>query len=171
MTTAVGDIVTEMADVQELVSGSTKESIKTMSVEGLAAKIRALEICDTSAALRLSRALEAASMDPKYRDVLEAAVEARLTEDNSSPGAAGSAKTKQQELVAILNYLTASDWNALEDPGIQPPQLMSVCGSRVAKVGVRWLHEQTVKLIIALVIPLAQVYQNLPVGQRFQEEL
>ena len=150
----VGDIILEMANVQELLYTNLAEAAKSNMLSALATKIRRVEYCDSRTALRLVQAIDACTMPEERKAVLQSAVDARLAAGAQSDAAI--AKTPQQELTSICNYLTQQDWNKVLSPMAQPAAIMTVLISRHAQLGIRHLHGQTVKAAITVLLHALQ---------------
>ena len=153
---SVTSIISEMADVQALLNKSISDTSKEGMIANLKAKIEALPIFDNAAALRLTSAVDAAMMPKTFTTSLMASIDLRLAKGLLVGKGKSSQAMVPQELTYILNFLTAMDWVQLEEPQASPSKMMEVVGQRLSKLGIRSLHEQTVKAAVAVVLWLVR---------------
>ena len=71
-------------------------------------------------------------------------------------------RTVQQLLTNVRVYLTQGDWNMVLKPSVIPESIIACISARFAKLGVRSLHEQTVKWPIAVVLWRYQQMHGMP---------
>ena len=152
--TRVNDIFVELADVQQLIATPVGDQVKEGMVRGVCGKIGNLGTLGARDAVQLYKLVR--TFPDATKAAFEAAVDARLAldldfEDVPEP------KT-QQLLTTPLAYCTDDDWLAINDPSATPPKIISVLVARIASLGIRSLHEQTVKF--AVMIVLHKVKQN-----------
>ncbi len=86
-------------------------------------------------------------MPTQYRQVIRGAIGELL----SSGFATRKQAVDPQLLAHILSYLAAKDWMTIES-ATRPNQIMMVCGERIQRLGIKSLHEQTAKWIVAIVL-------------------
>lgn len=148
---SVNDVILEMVNVEELLRSAMDEVVKENMVDSLATKINSLAMFDVRDALELIRALETASMSDDVKAKLQAAIDARLSHGLHAV-AGGKSKTATQKLNNTLNFLTQGDWNVILQPSATPHQIMAIIAARLSKLGIRSLHEQTVKWPVVVVL-------------------
>ena len=153
----VGDILAELADAQTLLGNDAMRSeVKSSLVDSIIAKIKSLKSFDSSAAVKLVNALAASTFDHAYKTQLQTGIDDRLVQ-----GFASSTKknaVEQQCLTNPLSYLTGQDWVDIDKhaaESLDVDKMMGVIAQRYGKLGIRSLHEQSVKWAVA--VPLAKV--------------
>ena len=155
---SIVDVLTEVADVQVLLSGShVSESVKDGLVAATCQKIRTLSDFNTQKAVQLLGALAVSSMVEAYKQRLTEAVDARLA---ASIAGAKATSVKQQTLTNILSYLTAKDWLAIESDQAMPTVMIRTISGRLSLLGVRSFNEQTIKWSIAVVLHVVKTRTN-----------
>ncbi len=159
----VSDILLEMSDAQDLMVTRLSDAVKKNSIAALAKKIEKLGSMDSSSALKLCRALDESYFDEGVKTVIQLAIDARLA---SGLQASASSTMKQQHLAHTVNYLTAGDWAVIMNPRAVPAQMIQVMATRLSKLQIRSLHEQTVKWPVAIVLHCVQ--QNTGRFPRYQ---
>ena len=150
--TSVTDIVIEMADLQDVLVSKLGQTAKDNCVTTLIAKIESLSTCDSKGALKLTSALEASSIHEKIKGQIQGAIDARYSAGFAPLEAVAKSKAAQQQLTNTLNFLTQGDWHKILAPKATPHQIMNIITTRLALLGIRHLHEQTVKWPIAIVL-------------------
>ena len=147
------DILTELADIQPILSNeSFKDGTKLGLCKSLCAKIANLGSLAPKEALQLQSSIS--SLGDPHKDMLLEAVDARLA---SAVQGRAKADAKTQLLTAPLDFLTASDWEKINNPQANAGAIMSVIASRYAQLGIRSLNEQTVKYSIMLVLHMIKL--------------
>ena len=152
MVSTVGDITAELAEVSALlnnpkVGGAAKKTV----ADSLIAKVATVRNFDASSAVLMHAAVDAAHLLDDVADALRAAVDERLQADLATPGSgrvAGPGPSTQQLLITPTNYLTKSAWIKVQAPTATPQDIMRVISEQYSKLGIRSLHEQTVKSAI-----------------------
>ncbi len=134
-------------------ASSMSETVKSNMLKTLAAKITSTHPGDKplESALKVSRALDAAKLSSDNKQVLQEGLEARMSAGFSSTPAGSKPSQDQQEFTAILNSLTQGDWNKVLAPNASPETIMAVASQRISGLGIRSLHEQTVRWIVTIV--------------------
>ncbi len=150
--TSVIDIVIEMADLQDVLVSKLGQTAKDNCVTTLIAKIESLSTCDSKGALKLTSALDASSIHEKIKGQIQGAIDARYSAGFAPLEAVAKSKAAQQQLTNTLNFLTQGDWHKILAPKATPHQIMNIITTRLALLGIRHLHEQTVKWPIAIVL-------------------
>ena len=164
MTTAA-EIAHEIGAVGELLAArgrGAEDRLAEPMMGSLRHKILNLQRFDASAALVLQKALNTAAtaLEP-WLDGLLKAVESRL--QNPTALDLGAVKTsKPQELTNLAVYLTAQDWDRLEAPGAVLQGKLVAVAERIARLGVRYASEQTIKGAVALVLATTYELEKLP---------
>ena len=145
-----GSILAELADIQVLLKDANRnEGLKKSLIQSLAAKVNAMNAFDASAARQLSEAVDAGVPEGTMRTALHQAIDSRLA---ASLATVSKADTKTQLLLNPLGYLTQEDWDTILKPDSSPDAMMAVIARRYSRLGIRFLHEQTVRA--AVQIPL-----------------
>ena len=149
MTSSVADVLLELADITQILQSPHMSSrAKENLVQGLAAKIIAMQSPDTAGTAQLMQALVASNLDTLHVQVLQAAIDDRLT--SRRPKSAFD--NKCQLLTLPTNFLTEADWLRIDAPNSSPASMQRVVAERLARLGLRNLHEQTVKWAITIVV-------------------
>jgi len=147
------DVLTEFSDMQPLmVNPLTGGAVKEGLIKALCAKIASCASMPIADAARLSAALLASPVEMEHKEPLQRAMEARLL-----AGPQGSKDmARPQRLEHVLHYLSADDWARIEMPTATATSMMQVIAQRFIKLGIRSLHEQTVRWAIAVVVQTMQ---------------
>ena len=113
MTSSVADIILELADIAQILQSPHMSSrAKENLVQGLAAKIIAMQSPDTAGTVQMMQALVASNLDTLHVQVLQAAIDDRLT--SRRPKSASD--NKCQLLTLPTNFLTQADWLRIDSP-------------------------------------------------------
>ena len=148
---SVGEILTELADVEIMVNNPRRShDLKAGMVDALAAKVRSIPVVNSAAGVQMDVAFDKSTLDEPYLSKLRLALDDRLKLGLKC--LATKAGLKPQRLEHITNYLTLSDWERLELPGAQAHQIMQVIAQRLQTLGLRSLHEQTVRAAVQLTV-------------------
>ena len=157
----VSHILSEMADVQTLIGNARmSEDVKANCVAQLASKIRSMPQCSTSDAVHLCQAISSLTMPDAFSTALQTAVDARLSSAVAAAPAMPKEQLKPQLLLSICEYLSEADWILIDNGTCSPMQIMQVIANRLSRLGVRSLHEQTVKWSVALVVWIMRKRSN-----------
>ena len=162
---SVSDIIIEMSDTEALLnSAAIGVDVKSNLVAALASKVKNLAVASAGAIVPLAQALDASTMQEDLKQVLKKAIEARITSGLQAAPAAHGHAGKQQLLHNWNAYMTAGDWAALTAPGTNALAMVATMVNRGLLLGLRNLHEQTVRGAVALVLHhhLAQTGGQFP---------
>jgi hypothetical protein len=126
-------------------------------VAGVIAKINMIPSITSSDALAIYNCLNASDylVEHKLVQQIQDVVDERMMQPSASAIAQPSA-IKPQQLLAVHNYLTASDWSKLQEPGCPLEDMKWIIIKRLMLLGIASLHEQTVKHSVALIVYLIQ---------------
>ena len=119
-------------------------------VESWVTKLDVMKNVDLTASMSLYEAINASALNDGIKKTMIEAV------DNKVSGIKNTiaANVKPQLLVHILNYLTTTDWDKLNDVSVQLQSKVMCIVLRLVRLGVRSLHEQTCKWVVAALLHL-----------------
>lgn len=148
----VPDIVADMADPQALLTnGKVGTAVKTAVINSIVAKIGAMPSIKPGGAAQLLAGVDGLPIGDTEKQLLTDAVTARLAAV-VAPDAAAKSQHAPQKLTNLLSYLTKADWDKILVPNQTVAYRMSIVPCRLSAVGVRNLHEQTVKSAVQLLL-------------------
>jgi hypothetical protein len=130
------------------------EKLKCSMMTAICGLVDAIDFMDNGAALELHDAVTAVELPEDSKLVLQRAIDTKL-EASAGMTAPGAAPTKKpQTLIHPGNYLTQEDWDDLMCPKASLFRMTMVFVQRYKKLGVRMLHEQTVRWAVAALVCL-----------------
>ena len=146
---AVSDIVWGLQPSGKLLAGKGEcEPFAAALVQGLCAKIKALEGFNAMHAVEIKSAAETA-----FPIVFQASIGRAIEESVlATPASEKPSIAKAQTLVEIQNYLTRNDWLVIEDINSSLIQKQNTLAYRPRQLGVVPLHEQTCKAAVAVIL-------------------
>jgi hypothetical protein len=154
------DIALELTDLQDTLANPIASNVMKQSIiASLVRKIERLPAFEGPQAVGFVAALHASSLESAHADALRTAIDKRL-EETLTAGKARKTAKDPQVLVHQLQYLTNADWMDIESPGVSSNRVMQVIQSRLVRLGVRSLAEQTVKTAVQIVL-----WRHLQVAQ------
>ena len=143
---SISDIMTELADLQpSLQEGSlfASDEMKTRLVNEIALKVSRITSIEASQAMRFCATLRSGKLSESHCDILQSAMEKRLSEALDGAAKAAKGRPSTQLLLHNLNYLTANDWVGIEAPNASPETIIDIHVNRYVKCGVRNVAEDT----------------------------
>ena len=155
MTASVADIICELASLQDVWTADTiSEATKTSLADALICKVSSIKSPDIAGAGRLLSAIASSRMPITLSEQLQQTISniLRISSDGASKSARSSGSNDTHVLTNLLAYLTANDWEALDEPGVGLQEIIEVLQRRIAKCGVRKLDEQTNKVCMMLIV-------------------
>ena len=163
----VQDIRTEVSEVSSLMvarappPGSWEAAVESYNrlqsslVASLCNKIAGILVLSAGGALELMQSVVEATLPETAKGDIQAALDSKLnaSSQSSAPRAFGGHRRPQQ-LLFPANYLTAQDWDELMAPDAGLFRLTMIVVQRYKRLGVKSLHEQTVKWAVAMLVCL-----------------
>ena len=153
-TLQASDILVELSDIADLLckpmmAADTKDRL----VISICDKIKSLATFKPACARLLCSSIEAMHCDDAYKQLIQTAIDERLAIGLVAvSGEPVKVNQRPQIITSVCNYLTPNDWTAISDPQAGPSKIMAVIASMWQRLGIRSLHEQTVKWSIVIVL-------------------
>ncbi len=116
-------------------------------VESLVGKVQGIATFSASNLVTLTEVLKKNTLPQEYKDKLQSMFEERALNEKSS---ALKLQTLPQTLTAVYNYLSESEWNAVQSKG--PSDTMPLIARRLKACGLKSLKEITKRHCVALVL-------------------
>ena len=151
----LADVLTELIDiVAVLQQEGLGEPVKATLVQSLCKKVSGMATFDVSTSRKLFEAVKVAEMASAHKESLTSAIEKRLMD-----GMTKCAKVHivPQTLLNVCDYLTAGDWDELENPSAYPATMIQTLCRRFVSLNVRSCSEQTVKYAVTLVLYMVKL--------------
>lgn len=146
---SVDDLLKEINDLETLHSMRPDSLLVTNLLKGLETKVKAMGVLTPCMLVKLLERLDKCALPDHTKKGLQDLVEGKAVEAN-----AGSLKLQNQPqlLVSLHNYLSATEWDAVQSAPLT--QAIQICVRRMRAIGLRSMKEQTKKHVLALLLYL-----------------
>ena len=127
-------------------------------------KLAAVKHVDMTNVVPLVEAVSASTLSDATKNTIQNAIDTRLAAALAQTPAAQpgvSAHAPQKLGPMITNYLTAADWFVLKDPKKTLQAKSQVLTDRLAKLGIRYAAEITVRWCVALLVCMMYEHTNI----------
>ena len=146
------DIILELVESCDYLKATdTPDAVCANIIAGIAAKIRQLAQMSTGDAVKIRDAVATSGLDGPMTSVLKTAVDETLAEALTGKRDKKAALT-QQQLLNPPSYLSGNDWVRIGEKPMNSDRIISVMAARAARVGIRSLHEQTVRAFVSIAL-------------------
>jgi hypothetical protein len=131
------------------------DKLKRSVLASLCSKIGGMVVLDAAGALELMNAVINSNLPDAAKIDLQEALDDKLNASSESAiGASWGVQKRPQILLHPTNYLSEQDWVQLMDPETNPFRCTMVVVQRFKSLGMKSLHEQTVRWAVALLVCL-----------------
>ena len=162
----LGDLLQEILDMGQLfqkkrVAGGG-EGACCQLLRNLLTKLQQAAPLKVADATKIYEAVEKASFADNEQKRLLDAVDAAVMADSPQPPE--TSVLRPQTLTAVENYLTAGDWQVLDDGQASYAAKTRAIASRLRKLGLQSLAEQTVRYCVAILLtrlPQLPTYEDI----------
>ena len=155
----VADIMKEVADTSKFLqlrgSGGTADTgrLEVSMIAAIANKLAILKPFSAIDAFNVTEKVNETSLSETAKHTLHTAVDNRLSGTVAGHQSESTSLSITGQLLTASNrYLTASDWEWIDDPRSDPQRMLIRVASRYGRLGIKSCHEQTKRWAIAALL-------------------
>ena len=162
-TWSVEDVTKELRDIAALLQvRNGDDAFGAGLINSVAAKLNLVPRVRAHEAMQLYTTLQGCNIPTALKNTLHAAIDKAVAEecDTSDKNSAQVLTQGTQKLCSLHNYLTSDDWDILLSEHANYWELIGVVASRMRSIGIKSLHEDTKRWVVALLLWLALKRSN-----------